>query len=69
MLRGVPILPAETFRHLGVDVTIGGSGVRGPVLFWRLEAGRSALHRLPHLPTYERQERAISMRVTLLAPR
>ena len=33
----------------------------------RLEAGRSALHRLPHLSTYDRRERAISTQVTPLA--
>ena len=38
----------------------------GLVLFRRLEAGRSALRRLPHLSTYDRQERAISTLVTPL---
>ena len=32
LLRGVPISMAATFRQLGVDVTIGGSRVTGPVL-------------------------------------
>ena len=44
-----------------------GSTVTGPVLSWRLEAGRSALRRLPHLSTYERREQAISTPVTPLA--
>ena len=38
-----------------------------PVLSRRLEAGRSALRRLPHLSTYDRRERAISTLVTPLA--
>ena len=33
----------------------------------RLEAGRSALRRLPHLPTYDRRERAVGTLVTPLA--
>ena len=40
----------------------------GPVLSRRLEAGRGALRRLPHLSTYDRPERAISTLVTPLAP-
>ena len=67
LLRGVPIPLAATFRQLGVDVAIGGTRVTGPVLSRRLEAGRSALRRLPHLYTYERRERAISPLVTPLA--
>ena len=67
LLRGVPIPLAETFRQLGVDVAIGGSRITGPVLSRRLEAGRSALRRLPHLSTYDRRERAISTLVTPLA--
>ena len=59
LLRGVPIPVADTFRQLGVDVAIGGSRATGPVLFRRLEAGRSVLRRLPHLSTYDRRERAI----------
>ena len=51
LLRGVPIPLAATFRQLGVDVAIRGSRVTGPVLSRRLEAGRSALRRLPHLST------------------
>ena len=38
----------------------------GPVLLRRLEARRSALRRLPHLPTYDCRERALSMLVILL---
>ena len=67
LLRGVPIPLAATFRQLGVDVTIGGSRVTGPVLSRRLEAGQSALRRLPHLSTYDRRERAIITLVTPLA--
>ena len=66
LLQGVPIPVAATFRQLGVDVAIGGSRTTGPVLSRRLEAGRSALRRLPHLSTYDRRERAIS---TLVTPR
>ena len=65
LLWGVPIPLATTFCQLGVDVAIGGSKVTGPVLSRRLKAGRSAL--LPHLPTYDRRERAISTLVTPLA--
>ena len=67
LLRVVPIPLAETFRQLGVDVAIGGSTITGPVLSRRLEAGRSAVRRLPHLSTYDRRERAISTLVTPLA--
>ena len=67
LLRGIPIPLAATFRQLGVDIPDGGSRITGPVLSWRLEAGRSALRRLPHLSTYERRERAITMQVTPLA--
>ena len=67
LLRGVPIPLATTFRQLGVDVAIGGSKVTGPVLSRRLEAGRSALRRLPPLPMYDRRERAVSTLVTPLA--
>ena len=67
VLRGIPIPVAATFRQLGVDVAIGDSSVTGPVLSRRLEAGRSALRRLPHLSTYHRRERAISTLVTPLA--
>ena len=64
---GAPIPLATTFRQLGVDIAIGGSKTTGPVLSRRLEAGRSALRRLPHLSTYDRRERAISTLVTPLA--
>ena len=37
------------------------------MLSLRLEAGRSALRRLPHLSAYDRRERAISTLVTPLA--
>ena len=67
MLRGVPIPLVATFCQLSVDVAIGGTKVTGPVLSLRLEAGQSALLRLPHLSTYERRERAISTLVTPLA--
>ena len=67
LLRGVPIPLADTFRQFGVDVAIGGSRVTGSVLSRRLEAGRSALCRLPHLSTYDRRERAIRTLVTPLA--
>ena len=67
LLRVVPIPLATTFRHLGVNIAIGGSKAVGPVLSRRLEAGRSALRRLPHLSTYNRRERAISTLVTPLA--
>ena len=56
-----------TFRQLGVDSAIGGSKTMGLVLSRRLEAGWSALRRLPHLPTYDRRDRAISTLVTPLA--
>ena len=66
--QGAPAIPlATTLRQLGVDVAIGGSKATGPVLSRRLEAGRSALRRLPHLSTYDRRERAISTLVTPLA--
>ena len=64
---GRPNPAADTFRQLGVDVAIGGSRTTGPMPSRRLEAGRSALRRLPHLPTYDRRERAISTLVTPLA--
>ena len=64
---GGPIPLVTTFRQLGVDIAIGGSKTTGPVLSRRLEAGRSALRRLPHLSTYDRQEQAISTLVTPLA--
>ena len=67
LLRRVSIPVAETFRQLGVDVTIGGSRLTGPVLSRRLEAGRSALRRVPHLSTYDCRVRAISTLVTPLA--
>ena len=67
LLRGVPIPMATTFRQLGVDIAIGGSKATGRVLSRRLEAGKSALRRLPHLSTYDRRERAISTLVTPLA--
>ena len=67
LLRGVPIPLATTFRQLGVGVAIGGSKATGPVLSRRLEAGGSALRRLPHLSTYDRRERAVSTLVTPLA--
>ena len=67
LLRGVPIVPADTFHQLGVEATIMGSRTRGPVLSRRLKAGRSALRCLPHLSTYERRERAINTLVTSLA--
>ena len=66
-LRGGPIPLADTFRQLGADVAIGGSRAMGPVLSRRLEVGRNALRRVPHLSTYERRERAISTLVTPLA--
>ena len=67
LLRGAPIPRAATFRQLGVDIAIGGSKTTRPVLSRRLEAGRSALRRLPHLSTYDRRERAILTLVTPLA--
>ena len=67
VLRGVPIPLAATFHQLGVDVAIGDCRITGPVLSRRLEAGRSALRRLPHLSTYDRREQAISTLVTPLA--
>ena len=67
LLRGIPIPLADTFRQLGVDAAIGGSETTGPVLSRRVEAGRSALRRLPHLSTYDRRQRAISTLVTPLA--
>ena len=67
LLRGTPIPLATTFRQLGVGIAIGGSKTTGPVLSRRLEAGRSAVRRLPHLSTYDRRERAISTLVTPLA--
>ena len=39
----------------------------GPVLMKRLEAGRGALRRLPHLPAFHRRVRAVSTVVTPLA--
>ena len=63
LLRGASIPLARTLRQLGVDIAIGGSKTTGPLLSRRLEAGRSALCRLPHLSTY-RRKRAISTLVT-----
>ena len=67
LLRGVPpsrwrrlAANRRRCRHWGFQCT-------GPVLSRRLEAGRSALRRLPHLSTYDRRERAISALVTPLA--
>ena len=67
LLRGSPIPLAQTFRQLGVDIAVGGSRATRPVLSRRLEAGRSALRRLPHLATCDRRECAISTLVTPLA--
>ena len=67
MLRGVRIPLAGTFRQLGVEFAIGGSRATGLMLSRRLEAGRSALRRLPHLSTYDRREQAIGTVVTPLA--
>ena len=67
LLRGVPVPLAATFRQLGVDIAIGAFKITRPVLSRRLEAGQSALSRLPHLSTYDRRERAISTLVTPLA--
>ena len=67
LLRGVPIPVADTFRQLGIDVAIGGSRTTGPVLARRLESGRSALRRLPHLATFDRRARAVSTLVTPLS--
>ena len=67
LLRGVPIPLATTFRQLGIDIAIGGSKATGLVLSRHLEAGRSALRRLPNLSTFVRRERAISTLVTPLA--
>ena len=50
-----------------MDVAVGGPRVTGPVLSRRLEAGWSALRRLPHLSIYDRRERAISTPVIPLA--
>ena len=54
LLRGTPIPLATTFRQLGINIAIGGCKTTGPVLSQRLETGRSALCRLPHLSTYDR---------------
>ena len=67
LLEEDPIPLSTTFRQLSVDVAIGGSKATGPVLSRRLEVGRSALRRLPHLSTYDQRERAINTLVTLLA--
>ena len=65
LVRGVAILLAETFRQLGVDVTIGGPRITGIVVSRRLEPGRSALRRVSHLSTNDFRERAI---ITLVTP-
>ena len=52
----------------GVDVAVGSARSTGLVLARCLEAGRSMLRRLPHLPAFQRQVRAVSTMVTLLAP-
>ena len=67
MLWGISIPMAASFRQLGIDVAIGGSGITEPVLSRRLEAGRSVLRRLLHLSTYDRRERGISTVFTSLA--
>ena len=67
VLRWAIIPLAATFRQLGIHIAIAGSKTTGPVLSRRLEAGRSAMRRLPRLSTYDRRERAISTLVTPLA--
>ena len=67
LLRGLPIPAADCFRQLGVDVAVGGARSTGPVLARRLEAGRSVLRRLPHLPTFRRRVHAVSTLVTPLS--
>ena len=67
LLRGLPIPAADCFRELGVDVAVGGARSTGPVLARRLEAGRSVLRRLPHLPTFQRRVHAVSTLVTPLS--
>ena len=67
LLRGLPIPAADCFRQLGVDVAVGGARSTGPVLARRLEAGRSVLRRLPHLPTFQRRVHAVSTLVTPLS--
>ena len=44
--------------YIAYFIIVSGHNIRK--MFWRLEAGRSALRRLPHLSTYDRRERAIS---------
>ena len=56
LLRGNPIPPAGTLCQLGVDVAIRCSEATVPVMSQRLEAGRSALRRLPHFSTYDRRD-------------
>ena len=46
---------------------MGGSRHTKPVLSKRLEAGRGALRRLPHLPAFHRRARAVGPLVTPLA--
>ena len=68
LLRGLPIPAADCFRQLGMDITLGGARSTGPVLTRRLEAGRSVLRRLRHLPTFQRRVHAVGTLVTLLSP-
>ena len=65
LLRGLPIRASDCVRQLGVDVAVGGARSTGPVLVRRLEAGRSVLRRLPHLPTFQWRVHAVS---TLVKP-
>ena len=67
LLRGVPIPVADMFRQLGIDVAIGGSRTTGPVVAKRLEAGRSALRRFPHLATFDRRAKVVNTLVTPLS--
>ena len=67
LLHGLPIPVAECFRQLGVDTAMGGARGTGPVLARRLDAGRSVLKWLPHLPAFQRRVRAVGTLVMPLA--
>ena len=67
LLRGVPIPVVDTFRQPGIDVAIEGSWGTRRVFARHLEAGRSALRRLPQLATLGRRMRAVGTLVTLPA--
>ena len=70
-ISGIAARPPHTgggmFPPIGVGVAVGGARDTGPVLARRLDARRSVLRRLPHLPAFQGRVRAASTLVTPLA--